>query len=328
MEIKCRFCRKSEFRSHGFRKNKSGKKQVYKCLSCGRTFTQDTGFLKMRFEKEIIVKCLELFVSGMSVRKIAGYMERTEGTEVTHTTILRWKSKYGRMLKRYESGLKIENYGKSVIHCDETMLKVNGDYSYFWVSIDGGSRYVVSYVFSKRRGYPQAVKMFSECKSKMKRDPDIVTTDGLPTYPRAFKKIFLKRSLPRAYHMVSKGITAREDNNRVERVFGTVKDRTRTMRGGFGSLSSGSGFMNFFIPHYNFVRPHMSLDGKTPAEAAGIDLDLKGNKLLELIKRSADCYGDHKHRENEKVEEHIQSIENSAKSYHQTTIDRIAQGKE
>ena len=30
--------------------------------------------------------------------------------------------------------------------------------------------------------------------------------------------------------------------------------------------------------YYNFIRPHMSLNGKTPAEEANIDLDLGENK--------------------------------------------------
>jgi hypothetical protein len=37
---------------------------------------------------------------------------------------------------------------------------------------------------------------------------------------------------------------------------------------------------------YNFVRPHMALDGQTPAEAAGIDLKLDGNKWMELIRQA------------------------------------------
>ena len=44
--------------------------------------------------------------------------------------------------------------------------------------------------------------------------------------------------------------------------------------------------MNGFRAYYNFIRPHMSLDGKTPAEASGIDLKLGENKWLSLIKRS------------------------------------------
>jgi len=38
--------------------------------------------------------------------------------------------------------------------------------------------------------------------------------------------------------------------------------------------------------YYNYIRPHQALNGKTPAEKAGIDLQLEGNKWEELIKRA------------------------------------------
>lgn len=37
--------------------------------------------------------------------------------------------------------------------------------------------------------------------------------------------------------------------------------------------------------YYNFVRPHMGLDGKTPAEVAGVGLE-GYNKWWELLQRS------------------------------------------
>jgi hypothetical protein len=38
--------------------------------------------------------------------------------------------------------------------------------------------------------------------------------------------------------------------------------------------------------YYNFIKPHQGLNGKTPAEVAGINLELKGNGWLDLIKKS------------------------------------------
>lgn len=38
--------------------------------------------------------------------------------------------------------------------------------------------------------------------------------------------------------------------------------------------------------NHNFVKPHQGLDGKTPAESAGINLELGDNKYLDLIKLS------------------------------------------
>ena len=45
--------------------------------------------------------------------------------------------------------------------------------------------------------------------------------------------------------------------------------------------------LNGFRTYYNFIRPHMSLDGQTPAEASGINLKLEENKWLDLIRRAS-----------------------------------------
>ncbi len=38
--------------------------------------------------------------------------------------------------------------------------------------------------------------------------------------------------------------------------------------------------------HYNFVRPHMALEGKTPSEEANIHLNLGHNKWKGLIEKA------------------------------------------
>lgn len=45
------------------------------------------------------------------------------------------------------------------------------------------------------------------------------------------------------------------------------------------------GFRNY----YNFIRPHQALNGKTPAEMAGLDLGLGKNKWLGLIEKASEC---------------------------------------
>jgi hypothetical protein len=59
----------------------------------------------------------------------------------------------------------------------------------------------------------------------------------------------------------------------------SLRERTKVTRGwktGKTPIAEGQRI------HYNFVKPHMALDGKTPAEASGISIEAK-NKWEELI---------------------------------------------
>ena len=48
---------------------------------------------------------------------------------------------------------------------------------------------------------------------------------------------------------------------------------------------TGAPITNGHLIYYSFIRPHMSLDGKTRAEEAKIDLNLGNNKWLDLLKK-------------------------------------------
>ena len=65
---------------------------------------------------------------------------------------------------------------------------------------------------------------------------------------------------------------------------GKIEDRIKTIRGGFGSFDGAKSFMDLQRIMHNFVNPHQQLKGKTPAEMAEINLPLKRNNLLNLIR--------------------------------------------
>ena len=75
----------------------------------------------------------------------------------------------------------------------------------------------------------------------------------------------------------------KQNNNSIERYNGDIKDRTKTMRD-FGSHDGAKVFLDMKRIIHNFVNPHMSLKGKTPAEVADVDLKLGRRKLLNLIR--------------------------------------------
>lgn len=67
----------------------------------------------------------------------------------------------------------------------------------------------------------------------------------------------------------------------MERWHGTLKDRLKPMRG-MDKSETHQLILEGFILNYNYLRPHESLKGKTPAEAAKIDFPYKS--FLDIIK--------------------------------------------
>jgi len=90
---------------------------------------------------------------------------------------------------------------------------------------------------------------------------------------------------PRTQHVKLKNIREGTNNNIVERLHGTIKERTKVMRG-MDNDESAQRMMDANRIYYNYLRPHEALGGKTPAEKAGMDLELKGNKWEELIRKA------------------------------------------
>jgi len=89
---------------------------------------------------------------------------------------------------------------------------------------------------------------------------------------------------PRTQHVRVPNIRDRSNNNMVERLNGTVRQRNKVMRG-LDHEDSAQTMLDGMRIYYNFIRPHMALNGKTPAEKAKIS-KLGNNKWKSLIKKS------------------------------------------
>ena len=69
----------------------------------------------------------------------------------------------------------------------------------------------------------------------------------------------------------------------MERMNGEIRDRERVMR---TLEKSDSPIIDGMRVYHNYVRPHMGLKGKTPAEAAGIHIGGK-DKWLTIIQNAS-----------------------------------------
>ena len=186
-------------------------------------------------------------------------------------------------------------------HFDEKYVKVKGEDNYDLNCIDHITKYISAHLFVEKRTiqkckaflgqikitcYKQILEIYFQEKHKTKKRRQLIifVCDKFCNYKSAWSILFgrvakLRFGIP----IKAKKNGLKHNNNHIERYNGKIKDRIKTMRGGFGSFEGARAFMNLNHIIHNFVNPHQQLKGKTPAEAAEIILPLKRNKLLNLI---------------------------------------------
>jgi len=284
-EVSCKYCGSMEIVKRGYRKKKNGKIQRFLCKECGRKFVMNGGFENMRNSPKTVTLAMDLYFKGVSSRKIVDHLKQFYGVKVSHVAVLKWIRKYTQLMKQYVDGLTPQVSG--MWHTDEMKVKVNGDYQWLWNLMDNDTRFLLANQMSKRRGIKDARKVFAKAKAIAKDKPDFMITDGLLAYRDAYRKEFYTSNNPQTRHISSGGFGKSRNNNIVERLHGTIRDRDKVMRG-LDNDKSASQMMDGFRIYYNFIRPHQALNGMTPAEMANLNLGLEGNKWLSLIKKSVE----------------------------------------
>jgi len=186
-------------------------------------------------------------------------------------------------------------------HFDEKYVKVNGEDNYDLNCIDHKTKYISAHLFVEKRTiqkckaflgqikitcYEQILQIYKKekYKPKKKRKLVIFVCDKFCNYKTAWSILFRRVAKLRfGIPIKAKKNGLKHNNNHIERYNGKIKDRIKTMRGGFGSFEGAEVFLNLRHIIHNFVNPHQQLKTRTPAEAAEIFLPLGKNKLLGLI---------------------------------------------
>lgn len=253
-------------------------KQRYKCKDCGKTFIDNNNFTGMRTQKYIISVSLDLYYEGMSVRKIQRQIEYIFKVKVSQVAIYKWIMKYSKLTKEYVDTLKADL--SNVWHVDETMIKIKGKNKWFWEIIDAKTRFMVAEHLSNTRTIKDSTKLFVDARNRAINRPKIIYSDGCFAYRKGFNKAFYTQK--RETELIQNvGINGRVHQNKVERLHGSLKDILRARRG-MDQDSRTELMLDGWFVYYNFLRPHTALGNKTPAEAAGIKLDLP-NRWESLI---------------------------------------------
>jgi transposase-like protein len=283
----CKFCGSQNTVKRGFRNTERGKVQRFFCKDCKRFFIVDEGFEKMKSTPQIVTITLDLYFKGISMRAIVDHLKQFYGVEVSHVAVYKWIRKYVAMMKKYVDQLVPRVSG--IWHSDEMTLNIKdlGNHEnlrWAWNVIDNESRFWLASQITEKREIADARKVLAQASSLSKMRPMAVVTDGLRAYQDAIPKEFYTMKMPRTQHVRIPNIRDRSNNNMVERLHGTIRQRNKIMRG-LDDMETAQTMMDGMRIYYNFMRPHMALNGKTPAQKANIESDEA--KWMSLIKKAS-----------------------------------------
>ncbi|MGI9010170.1 MAG: IS6 family transposase [Nitrososphaeraceae archaeon] len=259
-------------------------KQTYYCKDCHKKFREPSILRKVKFTPELITLCLDLYFSGLSLRKISRNISDHFNVDINYSTIYDWIQRYIPQISNYVNSLTPQL--SESWHIDELFVKMKGgdkrkgnaNVAYLWNILDRDSRYLLTSKLSEKRDTNGAIQAINEAIHNSHGNlPQIVYTDAL----RAYREGVSKTLGNQVDHIARCGITKpHANNNRVERLNGTLRARVKVQRGWKTHKSAIAEGQRIY---YNFVKPHQALGGKTPAEKVGINTR-ENNKILKLMK--------------------------------------------
>jgi putative transposase len=237
----------------------------YWCKVCKRKFKADNTLFHMKTPTNQISSSLNMWYEGMSQNAIRRHLKQEYDNSPSGATIYEWIDKYT------QSAIKeTRDYHPKVGDvwiADETVLRIDGQNVWFWDIIDRDTRFLLASRVSVTRTSRDAQSLMEQASKRAGKYPKVVITDKLHSYLDGIEMAYGSET----EHRQGKPFTTiKEDNtNEIERFHGTLKARTKVMRG-LKSLDTAIEFTDGWLVHYNYLRPHESLNDETPAKVAGI----------------------------------------------------------
>ncbi len=277
----CLFCKSDKIKKFGVRHNKSGNIQRFVCATCNKTFSINIGFERMKSNPQAITSALQLYFTGESLRNVQKYL-LLQGVNVSHKTIYFWIKKYTKIMQEYLN--KITPQVGDTWRADEVYVKIRGELKYVFSLMDDETRFWIAQEVADSKEDHDARGLFIKGKEAMGTKPRVLITDGLRSYERAYQKEFWEMSRQnRTLHIRNIHLQGDMNNNKMERLNGEFRDREKVVR---GIKKDDSVIIDGYQMYHNYLRPHMGLEGKTPAQACGIEI--KGdNKWITLIQNAS-----------------------------------------
>jgi len=269
----CKYCGSTNIVRYG----QTGGVQYWWCKDCKRKFADNEALPEMKTPIMQIGAALSMYYRGMSIDEIRGHLDQQYNNCPSSSTIYEWICRF-----TDEATAKARDYTPKVGYvwiADETIVDIGGKKVWLWDIIDVKTRFLLATHMSFQRTAQHAKRLVEKAAERAGKLPKVVITDKLFAYLDGIEMAFGADT----QHVQSKGFSVKPNTNLIERFHGTLKSRTKVMRG-LKSPESALLILDGWLIYYNFFRPHEALGDKTPAEKAGLNFPLKN--WLDVVKQS------------------------------------------
>jgi len=257
--MNCKYCQSENVIKYGKYKDT----QYYFCKDCKRKFSNPDAIPKMQYSTSKVADAPNMYYEGMSLMEIRRNLIQQHNDCISDATAYNWVKRFSK-LAIIEANKYKPDVG-SIWVADECMIDLDGKNIWFWDIIDTKTRFLIASHMSYIRTTKDAQALMKQAYERTGKIPRVIYTDKLRAYLDEIELTFGADTK----HKQGSPFDVENNTNLIERMHGTIKSRTKVMRG-LHTLESARLFLDGWLVHYNFFRPHMSLRDLTPAQVAGI----------------------------------------------------------
>lgn len=226
---------------------------------------------------------------GISARKTAFILRNVFSIPCSYQTVLNYTESAAYHCHKFNLAKK----GKAdrIQAGDEAYIKVSGENNYTFFFIGAKSRKVTAYhVDETRDTLPATVAMNEAIRTAPPDEENTLVTDGNPSYAAGIHFINQSHS-PALTHKKVIGLQNLDSESEefrpfkqlIERLNRTYKFHTRAACG-FNTKNGAVTLTTLFVTHYNFLRPHSSLNYSVPVPLEELqDIDTFQGKWAKVL---------------------------------------------
>jgi putative transposase len=258
---RCKYCGSYHVVRYG--RSRDTQIQRLRCQECGHTFMDTEALPGMKTPQKQVASALNMYYEGMSLNAIRRHLQQMYNNYPSDSTVYEWIARFTSKAIREARDYKPEV--GDVWVADETVLKIGGQNVWFWDLIDAKTRYLLASHLSNTRTTKDARVLVEKAAEQAGKTPKVIITDKLAAYIDGIELAFGAETK----HIRAKTLTSSPGTQLIERFHGSLKARTKVMRG-LKTIETAKQLMEGWLVHHNFFRPHETLGGHPPAEKAGI----------------------------------------------------------